>query len=104
MVLQERRKRRRHQGAAVELAAGGPEATLQVLVCNHDGRTIGLIVERIVDIVEDRAEVKSPATRAGVLYAAVIENRVTELLDLPAILQAEESVRVEESEHAEVSH
>jgi two-component system chemotaxis sensor kinase CheA len=104
MVLQERRKRRRHQGAAVELAAGGPEATLQVLVCNHDDRTIGLIVERIVDIVEDRAEVKSPATRAGVLYAAVIENRVTELLDLPAILQAAESVRVEESEHAEVSH
>jgi two-component system chemotaxis sensor kinase CheA len=104
MVLQERRKRRRHEGAAVEVAADTAEAALQVLVCNHEGKTVGLIVERIVDIVEDRAEVKSPATRAGVLYAAVIEERVTELLDLPAILRAAEAIRVPESEHAEVSH
>jgi two-component system chemotaxis sensor kinase CheA len=97
VVLEERRKRRRHE-APSEAAS---DASLQVLVCNHEQRTIGLIVEKIVDIVEDRADVKSPATRAGVLYAAVIENRVTELLDLPAILRAAESARVSETEHAE---
>jgi two-component system, chemotaxis family, sensor kinase CheA len=104
LVLEERRKRRRHEGPAIEPAADSADTALQVLVCNHEGKTMGLIVERIVDIVEDRAEVKSPATRAGVLYAAVIENRVTELLDLPAILRAAESIRVPEGEHAEVSH
>lgn len=61
---------------------------IQVLVCNHAGRAVGLVVERIVDIVEDRAEMKSPATRRGVLCAAVIQERVTELLDLEVILGA----------------
>ena len=45
-------------------------------------------MERILDIVEDRADVKSAATRASVLYSVVIGNRVTELLDIPAILRS----------------
>jgi two-component system, chemotaxis family, sensor kinase CheA len=86
MVLEERRRRRRHAPpAATEVAE--PDS-VQVLVCNHEGHTVGLIVEQILDIVEDPASVKTPATRAGVLYAAVIENHVTELLDLTAILHA----------------
>jgi hypothetical protein len=44
-------------------------------------------VERILDIIEDPADVRSPATRAAVLYSVVIGNRVTELLDIPAILR-----------------
>jgi len=31
-----------------------------VLVCNDEGETIGIVVERILDIVEDRADVQSP--------------------------------------------
>ena len=104
LVLEERRKRRRHPDAPEETKELASDASLQVLVCNHDDQMVGLIVEKIVDIVEDRAEVKSPATRAGVLYAAVIENRVTELLDLPAIVRAAEATRVDEREHAEVGH
>lgn len=61
---------------------------VQVLVLNHQGKACGLVVNQILDIVEDAAEVKSPATRAGVLYSAVIAEKVTELLDVPAILQA----------------
>jgi two-component system chemotaxis sensor kinase CheA len=59
-----------------------------VLVLNHDGRSFGLVVERILDIVEDRADVKSAATRASVLYSVLIGDRVTELLDIPAILRS----------------
>jgi hypothetical protein len=36
--------------------------------------------------MEDCAEVKSAATRPGVLYSIVIGDRVTELLDIPTIL------------------
>src|SRR5271163_717502 len=86
-ALQERRQSSRHVHApAAENDADAAAATLQVLVCNHEGRAVGLVVERIVDIIEDRAEVQSPATRKGVLYAAVIKDRVTELLDLEVIL------------------
>jgi two-component system chemotaxis sensor kinase CheA len=99
VVLQERRQRRRHAASAAPPADAG---SIQVLVCNHEGQTVGLVVEQILDIVEDRVEVKSPATRPGVLYAAVIENRVTELLDLNAILQRAEASRELEEEHVKV--
>jgi len=84
VVMEERRSKLR--------ALQGPPAPdappIQVLVLNHDGRSFGLVVERILDIVEDRADVKSAATRASVLYSVVIGERVTELLDIPAILRS----------------
>jgi two-component system, chemotaxis family, sensor kinase CheA len=67
-----------------------PEGSIQVLVLTHDSKSFGLVVPEILDIVEDAAEVQSPATRAGVLYSAVIGNRVTELLDVPCILRSGE--------------
>jgi two-component system chemotaxis sensor kinase CheA len=100
VLLEERRRRRRH--TETPASPMDPEV-LQVLVCNHEGGTVGLVVEQILDIVEDRADVKSPGTRPGVLYAAVIENRVTELLDLHAILRLAECSREHEEEHAKVS-
>ena len=83
VVMEERRhKLRGLQGAPPE--GSGP---FQVLVLNHEGRPVGLVVDRILDIVEDSATVKSPATRPAVLCSVVIEERVTELLDIPAILR-----------------
>ena len=38
------------------------------------------------DIVEDTADVRHPASRAGVLYSVVINGRITELIDIPTIL------------------
>ena len=79
-VLEERR--------ALQLRPFPGSEPNQVLVLNHAGQRFGLVVEQILDIVEDQADVKSPATRSGVLYSAVIADRVTELLDIPAILSA----------------
>jgi two-component system chemotaxis sensor kinase CheA len=84
VALEERRNKSRTLPA---LPAPDSEP-LQVLVLNHDGRSFGLVVDRILDIVEDRADVKVAATRSAVLYSAVIGDRVTELLDIPAILQS----------------
>src|SRR5579862_5722708 len=84
VVLEERRARLRSL-PALPAADSGP---IQVLVLNHEDRSFGLVVDRILDIVEDRAEMKSPATRPCVLYSVVIGERVTELLDIPAILKA----------------
>jgi two-component system chemotaxis sensor kinase CheA len=83
-VLEERRGRLHAARQALPALDSEP---IQVLVLHHEGRLFGLVVERILDIVEDRADVKSPATRPFILYSAVIGDRVTELLDVPAILR-----------------
>ena len=96
VVLEERRERVRHARKKVE-----PDP-LQVLVCNDEGRTIGIVVDRILDIVEDRATVKSPATREGIQCAVVINERVTEMIDIPALQKIAEANRTLSREHAEV--
>jgi len=83
VVLEERRNKLRALQALPAIDSG----PIQVLVLNHDGRSFGLVVHRILDIVEDRADVRSAATRPAVLYSVVIGDRVTELLDIPAILR-----------------
>ena len=65
-------------------------AMLQVLVLEHERQSFGLVVDQILDIVESTLEPQSPATRAGVLHSSVIADRVTELLDVPALLRAGE--------------
>src|SRR5580700_11010872 len=84
VVLEERRNKLRALQAPPTLDPG----PIQVLVLQHEGRSFGLVVERILDIVEDRADVRSPAPRAAVLYSVVIGDRVTELLNIPAILRS----------------
>ena len=98
-VMEERREQPRH----ADVRRSSDADPIQVLVLNEEGRSFGLVVEQILDIVQDRADVKSPATRAGVQYAAVIGKRVTELLDIPAILRAR-TVRAVQVEHQEITH
>jgi two-component system chemotaxis sensor kinase CheA len=100
-VMQERRYDARHLQALKTEAEAAAEA-IQVLVCNHEGHAVGLVVERIVDIIEDRADVKSAATRNGVLYAAVIQERVTEILNLEVILRSAPIVQQQEEEPVKV--
>jgi two-component system chemotaxis sensor kinase CheA len=85
-VLVERRSRSRVQEA--EAAAPlAPSQTLHVVVCMRDNGNVGLIVEQIVDIVEDALAEPRPAGRPGMLGSVVIVGRVTELLDVDAILR-----------------
>ena len=98
-ALEERRSRRRHKKF---FAAGAENARLQILVCNYKGQRVGVMVEQIVDIIEDSAEVRYPASRAGVLYSAVIQGQVTELIDIPAILEASGIEAFQDERAAEV--
>jgi len=99
-ALNERRGRRRHPKPATEAA----DKQIQVLVCHSEGQTVGIVVERILDIVEDTADVQYPATRAGVRYSAVINGRVTELIDIPAILRSSCLQQALQTAPAEVVH
>jgi two-component system, chemotaxis family, sensor kinase CheA len=56
--------------------------TLQVVVYSERGRSVGLVVDRILDIVEENIVPQQPSKRAGLLGSAVIQQRVTDLLDV----------------------
>lgn len=60
---------------------------LQVVVYSTPNRSVGFVVPRIVDIVEENITVKNHPSRQGVLYSTVIQGCVTELLDVESIIQ-----------------
>ncbi len=69
------------------MAAPAPDL-LPVIVYSGQPRSIGLVVEQIVDIAEEAVTNQHHSQRAGVLGTAIIQQRITELLDVPAIIQA----------------
>lgn len=60
---------------------------LPVVVCSESGRSVGLIVDRIVDIVEHPQDLENPGRRLGVLGSSIIGSRITELIDVPALMR-----------------
>jgi two-component system chemotaxis sensor kinase CheA len=67
---------------------GGAEDTTHVVVHASDGCRVGLVVGRILDIVEEEIAVRSQASRPGVEFTAVLQGRVTEVLDVLALVGA----------------
>jgi two-component system chemotaxis sensor kinase CheA len=68
----------------------GPDdrEAIQVVVCARPDRPVGLIVERILDIVEHDSDVEGPSSRPGVERTAVIQGHVTEMLSVSALVQS----------------
>jgi len=62
--------------------------SIQVVVYAEGKHTVGLIVDRIVDIVEERATVESLNFRTGIVGSFVTQQHVTDLLDLPGLVRA----------------
>ncbi len=63
------------------------ERLMEVVVYTESGRSVGLVVDRIVDIVETELIHLRPAHRIGLTHSAVIQGHVTDLLDLPAVIR-----------------
>jgi len=57
----------------------------QVIVYEKEGKSVGLIVDEIVDIVEERLTVHEAEFQKNIRGRAVIQGRVTDLLDIPHI-------------------
>jgi two-component system chemotaxis sensor kinase CheA len=69
-------------------AAADADAPLHVVVYAERGQSVGLVVDRILDIVEECVVLDRRAERAGILGSAVVEQRVTELLDVEGVVRA----------------
>jgi two-component system chemotaxis sensor kinase CheA len=57
-----------------------------VLVFTDGDRVMGLAVDEIIDIVEERLQVELSAARPGVVGSAVLKGRATDVLDVAAYL------------------
>jgi two-component system chemotaxis sensor kinase CheA len=82
IVPERRRSSRSHE--SVDLFEGREK--IQVVVNTAANRPVGLVVSRILDIVQEALTVQARGTREGVLGTAVIQGRVTELVDVEGAL------------------
>ncbi|MEP3231376.1 MAG: hybrid sensor histidine kinase/response regulator [Hyphomicrobiales bacterium] len=53
-----------------------------MLVFSDAGRSMGLVVDEIVDIVEDQLDIEVTSENVGVVGSAVIKGKATEILDI----------------------
>ena len=74
----------RHLGAYGE----SDREVLEVIVYSDHGRSVAIVVEEILDIVDGEAAVRSDIEDMGLLGSAVLGDRVTELLDVRAAILA----------------
>ena len=61
--------------------------TLQAVVYTKNGRSVALVADKILDIVEESITIKRASNRKGTLGTMVVQNLVTDLLDAESIVR-----------------
>ncbi|SDN72938.1 hybrid sensor histidine kinase/response regulator [Afipia sp. GAS231] len=64
-------------GVTVQTSGSQP-----ILVFADDGRSMGLVVDEIIDIVEERLHIEVAGSQSGILGSAVIKGQATEVIDV----------------------
>jgi two-component system chemotaxis sensor kinase CheA len=68
------------------LAVAPPRGPLHVVVHDHAGDPVGVVVDEVIDIVEEVVEIDAASRRHGIRGSAVIRGRVTDVVDLDEVL------------------
>jgi two-component system chemotaxis sensor kinase CheA len=63
---------------------------VQVVVFNDGDRSVGMVVDQILDVAEEAVTVRQKSNRKGLLGSAVAGKRVTDFLDLNEVIRASE--------------
>jgi chemotaxis protein histidine kinase CheA len=77
-------------GQAPPQDAAEPEeenGKIQVVVYTDRGRSVGLVVDRILDISNEKVTARTKSSRRGTLGSVVVQGRVTELLDVKRLIE-----------------
>lgn len=61
---------------------------LEVIVFQSRTEVVGIIVDRILDIAELHLDLTPVANKPGILGSAIIQKRVTDVIDIPSLLVA----------------
>jgi two-component system, chemotaxis family, sensor kinase CheA len=64
------------------------EGAQPIVVVSEEGRSIGLLIDEIVDIAEEKLDIKMTDDRQGMLGYALIKGVITEIVDVGFFLQA----------------
>ena len=74
---------------AIGLAESPPNEDHQISVVVHeDGlHRVGIVIDRVLDVVEEQVVPTEVGKRNGVLGSAVVQDRVTDLVDLDAVVR-----------------
>jgi two-component system, chemotaxis family, sensor kinase CheA len=67
------------QMAGVNVQTSGAQP---ILVFADDGRSMGLVVDEIIDIVEEKLHIEVAGSQEGILGSAVIKGQATEVIDV----------------------
>ena len=70
------------------VAASDEAGVRQVIVFRDRGRSVGLVVDQILDIVNEPVVMQRMARREGVLGSVVLQQKVTDLVDVHTIIGA----------------
>ncbi len=68
------------------MSAQEKTGSLPTIVYCDRGRNVGVVVERIIDIVEEAIEVKTGTGRKGTVGSAVVQGKVTDMVDVKGII------------------
>jgi len=75
-------------GSVLNRTASSEDDKIRVVVYNHRGVNIGLVVDRILDTVDDVFSVQRCVDRPGILGSGIVQKRVTDFLDADALIRA----------------
>lgn len=64
-----------------------PDESIPVVVCTEGHERVGLIVDRILDIVHDPVTTRASTSRPGTLFTAVVQDKVTEVVDIATLVR-----------------
>ena len=64
----------------------GTDEGINVVVHSIDGRSVGIVVGRILDIVEQEVRFDGGSGHSGLLGSAIVQDRVTDVVDINAVV------------------
>jgi len=76
---------RRGEARSTDLVASS-ESKIQVVICTAGDHEVGLVTDRVLDIVRVSTSNLAGSTREGVLGTVIINDAITELLDVDLLL------------------
>ena len=65
-----------------------PDVPLQVLVCRHGQRSVGFVVDQILDVIDAPAALDTAGRRAGVLGSVLADGNVLQIIDPDGLVRA----------------
>ncbi len=68
-------------------ACGESQDNVQVIVFNQGQKRIGVLVDRIIDIVQETVEVQKGEQRKGIMGSAIVQENVVDLLDIHHVIK-----------------